>query len=72
MSVQKGLYLNKVTFRETEAELSTDVQFDEMLDDGHHVGVPVATRYRIRSVAINAINDNIMECQKYLPKEFLR
>ena len=37
--MQKGLYLNKVTFRETEAELRTDVQFDEMLDDGHHVGV---------------------------------
>ena len=27
---------------------------------------------RIRSVAVNAINDNITECQKYLPKEFLR
>ena len=37
--MQKGLYLNKVTFPETEAELSTDVQFDEMLDYGHHVGV---------------------------------
>ena len=107
--VQRGVYLNKVTFPETEAELRTDVQFDEMVDDGHHVGVsplvelslgmvsqfpldymhlvcmgvmrrllwlwmkgPVATRCRIGSVAVNAINASIMECQKYLPKEFLR
>ena len=31
--MQKGLYLNKVTFPEIEAELRTDVQFGKMCDD---------------------------------------
>ena len=41
--VQKVVYLNKVTFPETEADLKIDVQFVERLDDGHHVGVSPLT-----------------------------
>ena len=49
--MQKGLYLNKVTFPETEAELRADVQFDEMLDDGRHVGVSPLTELSLAMVS---------------------
>lgn len=36
--VQRGHWQNKVTFPETNARLRTDVSFDEMQDEDHHVG----------------------------------
>ena len=33
---------------------------------------PVANRCRIGGAAVNAITEGILQCQKYLPKEFLR
>ena len=34
---QAGEYRGKMTFPETDAPLRTDITFDEMVDEGHHV-----------------------------------
>ncbi|PIK36826.1 hypothetical protein BSL78_26353 [Apostichopus japonicus] len=36
--VQRGVYINKVTFPETEADHRTDQSFRNMLDENHHLG----------------------------------
>lgn len=36
--VQRGEWRNKMTFPETDAPLRTDIQFDEMRDEDHHLG----------------------------------
>lgn len=35
---QKGVWQSKITFPEVDAPLRTDVQFDEMLNEEHHLG----------------------------------
>lgn len=35
---QKGLWKGKMTFPETQAPLRTDIQFDELSDEHHHLG----------------------------------
>ena len=46
MCVQHGVYCNKITFPEVDAELRTDVQFDELADEDHHIGIsPLARLY---------------------------
>lgn len=37
--VQKGEWFNKVVFTKTDAPLRTDVSFDEMADENHHIGL---------------------------------
>lgn len=36
--IQNGVWLNKVTYPEVDAQLRTDLAFDEMLDEDHHKG----------------------------------
>ena len=36
--VQSGEWVGKMTFPETEACLRTDIMFDEMSDEEHHLG----------------------------------
>ena len=37
--IQRGTWENKVTFPEVNAQLRTDVAFDEMVQNEHHVGI---------------------------------
>ena len=45
--VQHGVYCNKITFPEVDAELRTDVQFDELADEDHHIGISPLARLSI-------------------------
>ena len=49
--MQHGVYCNKNTFPEVDAELRTDVQFDELADEDHHIGISPLTRLSLGMVS---------------------
>ncbi|KAJ8031242.1 hypothetical protein HOLleu_27913 [Holothuria leucospilota] len=40
--IQRGVWLDKVTFPETNATLRTDPPFTSMMDEKHHLGTPLS------------------------------
>ena len=49
--IQSGVYCNEVTFPLVDSDLRTDIQFDEMSDEDHHLGASPLSRLSIGMVS---------------------